>query len=325
MTMKRAMITICAWALALVMTAGAQTKRSMAVESFDYSTVMTPVQSIFGTSVDVGQGISSLMINRIARDGKFTVVERRKIANVMKEQDFDASNRVKKGTGARIGQIRGAELTLMGDIVVFGRDDRKKGGAAGVIVPGAGGVAGGYKKTDKAVVVLAYRLVDNESSEIVASGEARGESKRESKGGFAGMFVGGVLAGGGFGSNASNFAETIIGEAVIDAVDHLAQDLNQHSSGAASAKRDIEIDALVAAVSGGSVTINAGSAAGVAVGDKLQVLRKIREVKDPVTKEVLDVETQPVGELVIVTVRERIATGAYTGQPAQVGDLVRNK
>jgi len=323
--MNRAMMAILAGALTLVVPAGAQTKRSMAVESFDYSTVMTAVQSVFGTTVDVGQGISALMINRIARDGKFTVVERRKIANVMKEQDFDASNRVKKGTGARIGQIRGAELTLMGDIVVFGRDDRKKSAAGGVIVPGAGGVAGGYKKTDKAVVVLAYRLVDNESSEIVASGEARGESKRESKGGFAGMFVGGVLAGGGFGSNASNFAETIIGEAVIDAVDHLAQDLNQHSSGVASAKRDIEIDALVASVTGGNVTINAGSAAGVQVGDKLQVLRKIREVKDPVTKEVLDVETQPVGELVIVTVRERIATGAYTGQPAQVGDLVRNK
>ena len=46
-------------------------------------------------------------------------------------------------------------------------------------------------------------------------------------------------------------------------------------------------------------------------------------VKYPVTKEVLDVETQPIGELVIVNVRERIATGAYTGQPAQVGDIVR--
>ena len=320
--MKKWMLSMLAGSFVLIVPALAQSKRSVAIEPFDFSTVRTAVSSIFGTNVDIGQGITALMTNRITRDGRFTVVERRKVANIMKEQDFDASNRVKKGTGAKIGNIRGAELALMGDIVVFGRDDRKKSGVGGVIVPGAGGVAGGYKKTDRAVVVLAYRLVDNESSEVLAAGEARGESKRDSKGGFAGMFVGGVLAGGGFASNASNFAETIIGEAVIDAVDHLAQDLNNQAGSAASA-RNVEIEALVASVSGGNITINAGSSAGVQVGDRLQVLRKIREVKDPVTKEVLDVETQPIGELVIVNVRERIATGAYTGQPAQVGDIVR--
>ena len=320
--MKNWMFAIVAGALALALPAAAQSKRALAVDNFDYSTVTTAMQSIFGTHVDIGKGINALMTTRITRDGKFTVVERRKVANIMKEQDFDASNRVKKGTGARIGQIRGADLTLMGDIVVFGRDDRKKSAVGIVLVPGAGGAAGGYKKTDKAVVVLAYRLVDNESSEVLAAGEARGESKRESKGGFAGMFVGGVLAGGGFSSNASNFAETIIGEAVIDAVDHLAADLSKNS-GAAAGPKNIEIEALVASVTGGNVTINAGSAAGVAVGDRFQVLRTIKEIKDPVTKEVLDVETQPVGELVIVSVRERISNGAYTGQPAQVGDLAR--
>jgi curli biogenesis system outer membrane secretion channel CsgG len=316
---------VIAAALVLTGAAGAQSKHSLAVESFDYSTVRTATQSIFGTEINVGDGIRSLMTNRIVRDGKFTVVERAKVGRIMKEQDFDASNRVKRGTGARIGQIRGAEFTLMGDIVVFGRDDRKKSGVGGVMVPGAGGMAGGYKKTDKAVVVLAYRLVNTESSEVVAAGEARGESKRDSKGGFAGMFAGGVLVGGGFGSNASNFAETIIGEAVIDAVDHLAQDLNQNAGDAAAAPRDIEIDALVASVNAGSITINAGSAAGITAGMRLQVLRKLQEIKDPVTHEVLDVETQPVGELVIVTVRERISTGNYTGQPAKVGDVVRNK
>ena len=61
----------------------------------------------------------------------------------MKEQDFGASGRVKKGTQARIGQIRGADFTMMGDIVAFGRDDRRKAAGVGVVVPGAGGAAGG--------------------------------------------------------------------------------------------------------------------------------------------------------------------------------------
>src|SRR5512141_1351555 len=139
--------------------APAQTKKAIAVEDFDYSTVMTAVQAVFGTQMNIGQGIQAMLVKRIAEGGKFTVVERRKVGNIMKEQDFAASNRVKQGTGARVGQIRGADLTLMGDIVVFGRDDRKKSGAVGAIVPGAGGVAGGYKADAKAVVVLDYRIV----------------------------------------------------------------------------------------------------------------------------------------------------------------------
>jgi len=305
--------------------AWAQSKRSMAVEDFSWATVQTAVQSIFGTNVNIGTGVQALMVKRVAQDGKFTVVERRKIGTVLKEQDFAASNRVKKGTGARIGEVRGADFTLMGDIVAFGRDDRRTAGGGFVAVPGAGGGAGGYKGTAKAVVVLAYRLVDNETSEIVTAGEARGESKRTSSGGFAGMFAGGVLVGGGFSSNASNFGETIIGEAVMDACDKLAQDLNQRGSEAAASAKAVEIQALVADVSGGSMTINAGSQAGVRVGQQLRVYHKGKEIKDPTTGEVLDVQVTPIGTLVIGNVRDRIATGTYTGSPAQNGDVVRDQ
>jgi len=297
----------------------------MEVDEFDYSTVMTAMQAIFGTQVNIGQGIQSMMVKRIATDGKYTVVERRKVANIMKEQDFAASNRVKKGTGARIGQIRGADLTLMGDIVVFGRDDRRKAGGVGVLVPGAGGVIGGSKTDAKAVVVLDYRLVDTETSEVVASGEARGESKRTSKGFGAGMFAGGVLVGGGFSSNASNFGETIIGEAVMDAVDKLAADLSKATlNGAGSGGRELDLDARVADVTGNSITINAGSSAGLAAGMTFTVFHKGKEIKDPATGEVLDVQTTPLGTLTINVVRDRISTGTYSGAtPPVVGDIVR--
>jgi curli biogenesis system outer membrane secretion channel CsgG len=302
-----------------------QVKRSMSVDDFSWAAVQTAVQSIFGTNVNIGTGINALMVKRIAQDGKFTIVERRKIGTVLKEQDFGASNRVKKGTQARIGEVRGADFTLMGDIVAFGRDDRRNSGGLGVGVPGAGGAIGGYKATDKAVVVLDYRLVDNETSEIVASGEARGESKRTSKGGFAGMFAGGVLVGGGFGSNASNFAETIIGEAVMDACDKLSADLSTRGMEAAGSAKAIEIEALVADVSGGSMTITAGSQAGLRVGAKLTVYHKGKEIKDPTSGEVLDVQVTPIGSLVITNVRDRISTGTYTGSPAVNGDVVRNQ
>jgi curli biogenesis system outer membrane secretion channel CsgG len=81
--------------------APAQTKKAMEVEDFDYSTVMTATQAIFGTQQNIGTGIQAMLVKRVAQDGKYTVVERRKVANIIKEQDFSASNRVKQGTGAR--------------------------------------------------------------------------------------------------------------------------------------------------------------------------------------------------------------------------------
>lgn len=302
----------------------AQARKTMSIEDFDYSTVMTSVQAIFGTQQNIGQGISAMMTKRIAQDGRFTVVERRKIDALTKEQDFNASNRVKQGTGARIGQIKGAQLTLAGDIVVFGRDDRHVGGAVGGGTWGAAAGVGGYKNNDKAVVVLDYRLVDVETSEIVSTGEARGESKRSSKGFGAGLWAGGVLAGGGLSMTSSNFGETIIGEATMDAVNKLAAALNGSTLQGGAEGRENDLDARVADVSGSSITINAGLAAGLQPGQTFTIYRKGKEIKDPTTGEVLDVQTTPIGQFTVTTVRDRIAIGNFSGsgQPV-VGDMVR--
>ena len=79
---------IARWRWLCAALAPAQTKKAMEIEAFDYSTVMTGVQAIFGTQQNIGQGIIAMMTKRIAQDGKYTVVERRKVANIMKEQDF---------------------------------------------------------------------------------------------------------------------------------------------------------------------------------------------------------------------------------------------
>ena len=304
--------------------AHAQQKKALSIDPFDYSAVMTSVQAIFGTQVNIGQGIQALMTQRITQDGKFTVVERRKVNQVLHEQDFDASNRVKRGTGARIGQIKGADLTLMGDIVVFGRDDRRVGGGAGGGTFGAGAVAGGYKSTGKAVVVLDYRIVDVETSEVVASGEARGESKRTSAGGGAGFWGGGAFGGGGINMTSANYGETIIGEATMDAVNKLSADLAGKILQGGAEARENDLDALVADVSGDTITINAGAAAGLQAGQTFTVYHKGKVIKDPATGEVLDVQTTPLGQLTITTVRDKIAMGTYSGATKPVvGDVVR--
>jgi curli biogenesis system outer membrane secretion channel CsgG len=294
------------------------------VDEFDYSTVMTSVQAVFGTNQNIGKGIRAMLTTRVAKDNKIVVVERAKINQLQAEQDRNASNRVKQGSGARVGRISGADLLLAGDIVIFGRDDKKKTVKGGGFIGGAIGAAANMNKEDKAVVAIDYRLIDAETSEIVATGEARGESVRKSKN-MGALFAVAGKAGAGVDVDmtSSNFAETIIGEATMDCVNKLAEILNQQSTNMKKTAREVETS--VADVAGNSLTLAAGANDGVNAGDVFEIHQVDRTVLDPNTKEVLDRITHVVGTLTITNVRDKISSGTYSGSPAKVGMVARKK
>lgn len=304
-------------------TTQAQKKRVM-VDEFDYSTVKSSVQAVFNTQADIGKGIRAMLVKRMADANNVVIVERAKMDTLIKEQDFNAGNRVKKGSGARVGNISGADALLTGDIVIFGRDDKKTNVGAGGFARGPFAGIHIKKEEDKAVVAIDYRLVDAETSEVIATGEARGESIRKSSGfgGMAGVFGSGG-GGGGIDMTSSNFGQTIIGEATQDCVNKLADILKEQT---ATMKKTVrEVEGRVADVSGNTLVLNVGSADGVNVGETFEILRIVREVKDPVTKETLDVVTEKSGEMTITSVRDKIATGNYTGTKPAVGYMARKK
>jgi curli biogenesis system outer membrane secretion channel CsgG len=299
-------------------------KKRVIVDEFDYSTVKTQVQAVFNTQQDIGKGIRAMLVKRVADANNMVVVERAKMDTLIKEQDFNAGNRVKQGAGARVGRISGADAVLAGDIIIFGRDDKKKsvkgGGLFGSVI---GGIAAS-KNEDKAVVAITYRLIDAETSEIIATGEARGESVRKGNAlGAIGGALGKGVAGVQIDMTSSNFAETIIGEATQDCVNKLGDILKEQSSTMKKSVREVETS--VADVTGTTLVIAAGSNDGVSVGEVFEIHEVVREVKDPTTKEVLDRITNKVGEMTITSVREKISTGSYAGAPAKVGFVARKK
>jgi curli biogenesis system outer membrane secretion channel CsgG len=299
-------------------------KKRVIVDEFDYSTVKTSVQAVFNTQADIGKGIRAMLVKRMADANKVVVVERAKVDQLMAEQDRNASNRVKQGSGARVGRISGADAVLAGDIVVFGRDDKKTNVGAGGFARGPFAGIHIKKEEDKAVVVIDYRLIDAETSEVIATGEARGESVRKSSG-FGGM--GGAWGagggGGGIDMTSSNFGATIIGEATQDCVNKLGEILSQQATTMKKAVREVET--RVADVSGSTMVIAAGGNDGVNVGETFEILKVLREVRDPQTKEVLDTVTEKAGEMTITSVRDKVATGNYVGKPAAVGFIARKK
>ncbi|WP_051669445.1 CsgG/HfaB family protein [Bryobacter aggregatus] len=290
-------------------------KRVLAIDEFDYGTVRSQISAIFGTNVDLGKGILALLTKRLAEDGKYRIVERKNIQKVISEQDFGASNRVKQGTNAKIGRVQGADAILMGTITVFGSDTRKNNVNAGAITNGRlGGVLGSVNvgnRSDKAIVEISYRLIDAESSEVIAVGEARGESKRKSNGfGIAGFGNGN---GGNVGTNmtSSNFQETIIGEATVDCINKLAAVANSKDQQVAG--RSVEVEAKIAEIAGNKVYLAAGSNDGVQNCDRFEISRVIKEIKDPSTGEVLDLQTERIGDLLVVEVRDKISIAVFNG------------
>lgn len=286
-------------------------KRVLAIDEFDYGTVKSSAQAIFGTNVDLGKGIQALLMKRIAESGQYRVVERRNLSKLMAEQDLGASNRARQAPNARIGRIIGADAILMGTITIFGRDDKRRGVDLGGYAPKVLGRTRIGVGEGTAVVAVSYRLVDAETSEVIDQGESRGESKRKSS---SLAIAGRGSKGGGFGSTdltSTNFAATIVGEATTECIDKVAASANAQASGVS--KRTLEVEARIADVSGDRIYLAAGEANGVAKCDRFDVYRVRREILDPTTKEVIDLDLERVGQLLITEVREKVAVGAYNG------------
>ena len=302
----------------------AQPKKRVAVLDFDYATVRSSVAAIWGTDRDVGKGVADLLVEKLVQGGVYTVVERKAIDKVLAEQNFSVSDRVDPTTAAKIGRILGVDAIIIGSITQFGRDDKATTlGGLGSIGRryGLGGV---QRREAKAVVEVTARMISTDTAEILAVGHGQGESTRS---GTSLLGAGGSSGGAGAGAydmTSKNFAATLIGEAVHKAVGQLSQELEAGASKLPA--RVVQVNGLIADVSGNTVILNVGSRAGVKVGDRLQVRRKVREVRDPATGKVIRALEDTIGQVVITEVDEVSAVGTYTGStPPKVGDAVRSQ
>ena len=303
-----------------------QQKKRVAILNFDYATVQSDIRAIFGGNQDVGKGIADLLVNKLVNSGVYTVVERKAIDKIIAEQNFSNSDRADANTAAKIGRLLGVDAIIVGSITQFGRDDKttKLGGSAFGGIAGKYGLGGVGKRNAKAVVGLSARMVNTDTGEILAAASGKGESKRS---GTTLLGAGGSGSGGGSGAydmTSSNFADTLIGEAVTEAVTGLATQLENDASRLPQKK--VVIDGLVADVNGQSLILNVGSKAGLKVGDRLKVMRTGRAITDPATGRVLRRVEEPLGEAVITDVDQQSAGARFTGSGAvKVGDHVKNE
>jgi len=297
-------------------------KKRVAVFDFDFTAIPTATIAQLGNNVDIGKGITNLLVKYLVQDGTYSVIERNALDKIMAEQNFSNSDRANPTSAAKIGKILGVDAMIVGSITQFGNETKNQniGGGGG----GFGGFGlGGVKHSNtKAIVNIDARIVDIDSAEILGVAEGHGESSRSSTsltgggGNWRGFGAGNVD----FGS--SDFQETILGEAVKASVEQMSAGLIANAPKLQA--RVIIVSGLVAAVDGGQVVLNVGAKSGVKVGDQLSIERITRTIKDPATGQVLRQLTQPVGVVRVTDVDDVSAVCApVSGSGFKVGDAAK--
>lgn len=166
----------------------------------------------------IGDGMAEMLSNALFTTNRFIVLERGAVGDILKEQDFGASGRVKQETAAKIGEIEGADLLIQGTITEFEPGASGAAGGAGGRIPlpgrvgrGVGGFAVGVKTSHVAMIV---KVIDAKTSRILASEQVEG--KATDIGGITGMGGGGLV--GVFGGYSNTPMEKAIRVAVEESV-----------------------------------------------------------------------------------------------------------
>lgn len=298
-----------------------RTKR-VAVLDFDYSTVRSDTAALFGTDVDVGQGISDMLVTALVNDGTYSVIERAMLDRILDEQDFANSGRANPSSAAQIGQVLGVDAIITGSVTQFGNDTGSTGlGAVG----GAArrfGFGGFNQRETRAIVAIDARIINVDTAEVLAVAQGNGESSRTST-----TILGGGGSWGGFGAGgvnfgSSDFQETILGEAVRLATENLSGELVSQTD--RIEVRQVVVEGLVAAVDGNLIIVNVGSDAGARVGDRMTIERVTREIRDPATDAIIRRLSSEVGAIELIDVDAISAIGRIVaGADFQVGDVVK--
>ncbi|MBE9516171.1 MAG: hypothetical protein IME93_04255 [Proteobacteria bacterium] len=120
-------------------------KKSIAVKAFTFKAARG--------SHRIGSGMSDMLTDALFNSGRFIVLERENLKDVIDEQDLADSGRMRQSTVAPKGQLEGAELLVRGSVTQF--EPRCSGGSAIVF------------STSQACIAINIRIMDVRTGRIV--------------------------------------------------------------------------------------------------------------------------------------------------------------
>ncbi|MDD5085937.1 MAG: CsgG/HfaB family protein [Candidatus Omnitrophica bacterium] len=295
-------LVITCLALSIALFAGtasakvASPKKTVAVADFEN-------KSGFSGEWNMGQGMADMLTDSLMQSGQFAVLERQALDAVLAEQNLAASGRAATQGGAKMGDIKRAQILIQGAVTEF--QECTSGGGQGINVYG---LSLGSNSSEAHVAVI-IRLIDSTTSQVLASQRVEGKAA-----------AGGVTVGAGYGGvgfNTSGFKKTPVGKACQIAIDNAVQFISQEAAKLSWRGRIIKVD------DNGTVYLNTGSQGGVQSGMIFAIVRPGEQLVDPETGMNLGGEEKSVGTLKVNDVQEKFSKGTFTGEKPQAGDVVK--
>jgi len=273
---------------------GSEGRRLIAIFDFDYATVADEWRE---TPINIGAGLADMLVTELVAEGTYTVVERKRLQQVIDEQDLNRSDRFDPGVATEIGRLLGVDAVVIGSVTQFGleKSTTENLDAAGDYY---GGVQGLKTHIQKAVVGVDVRMIDTKSGVILAAATGNGVDRRSA---ITSDSRGGSYLEPGVHMSFSDISQQLVGGAAAMAVLDVAIKLIQQ----ANRLQLRAIRGMIAYVESDTVVVNIGRADGLTRGDMLAVERIHKVVKDPadttkvlrkLSKRVATLEVQDVDE-----------------------------
>jgi len=252
-----------------------------------------------------GEGVSEMIITELVKSGKYRVIERDQIANMLAEKGIELEGDADNRAISDLGRALGAEIGIYGTITEFGTQS----GKTGVNVPLVDVRVGVGKTTAK--IALDVRMIDLNTGDILFA-ESVSRKKSVPRGEIDLLF-------GGFESE-QQFNETMIGQLTRKAVAEVVEHIDAHAE-------EVAWQARVITVREDKIYINAGKVDGIPVGLEFIVYREEEELIDPESGINLGAIESEVGRIQVqdngVGDGKASVCTALQGYYFQEGDIVR--
>ncbi|MCK4926732.1 CsgG/HfaB family protein [Candidatus Aerophobetes bacterium] len=273
-------------------------KKRIAVAGFE-----NKVQPWWGWHWDIGEGMSDMLVSALVNTGRFTVLEREALQDILEEQNLAEEGRVSAQTAAQAGKLLGAQILIRGAITEFSHQKSGTGGQIKI----KGFSIGGTKEV--AHVAVDVRMYDTTSGEILTSKPVEGGAETRA------LKVGVVYKDLAFG--AGGFEKTPLGKATREVINEAVELI-------ISEMKAIPWEGAVVTVRDGQVYINAGSNDNVEQGDRFLVFEKGEELVDPMTGLSLGAEETELGIIKVVSIKEKYSIAeTVLGSGFSRGNIIR--
>jgi curli biogenesis system outer membrane secretion channel CsgG len=263
---------------------------------------------------DFGSGLTEMLTTALVDSGRFIVLERKALEDIEAELMLAGSGAVDPASAAQAGKLLGAQTLVRGAVTEYAYTRSSTGGAASFL----GGIAQGVDLASskaEASVVLDVRMYE------VATGRIMDSVKAEGRASSSAVSVG--IDREGWSMASAGFSQTPLGQASRQAIERAVQAIIERTAVIPWEGRVAAIDPEGGPAS--TIYINAGTAAGLKVGDRFEVLEPGRDIVDPETRVVIGrAKDRMVGTCEIETVTSGMSCAVpLEGEGFAVGNVVR--